>query len=488
MQRFFLTLGRVATLAAVALTPLLAPAPAAATPSAGAYRAASPEYGMSVFVYGNQKTTRRDLGKLQALGFGWQKSLFRWRDIETDRKGQYQWEEADRVVKASAEAGLKIIARIDFQPHWARRDGAHNGAPDRYEDFADFLRVFVDRYKTGSPNGTVQAVEVWNETNLQREWGNPVNQQAAADYVRMLGMAYRAAKESDPNVTIITAGLSPTGWNDDTARPDDDYLNWMFDAGLKGGVNYDVLGAHGNTQCPSVEADFGNCPVLADRMGHASFYFRRIEQLRAIMEARGDGGQQVWLLEFGWTTDTVNPAYSWYATTEDRKAQLFMDAFRYASQRWSPWIGVMTVWTLSDPSWSPQDEQVYWAITNPDGSTRPAYDRLLKAAKNGELPALGAAPAAAPAPAPASAPAPIVPAPSTSPSSEVRLRVFGTDGEGLHLRAEPTRTALSLKKLSENAVVTAIGDPRQSDGLTWYNVRDADGTEGWAAAQYLTAN
>jgi hypothetical protein len=119
---------------------------------------------------------------------------------------------------------------------------------------------------------------------------------------------------------------------------------------------------------------------------HASFYFRRIEQLRAIMEAHGDADKQIWLMEFGWTTDRVHPAYAWYATTEERKAELIVQAFQFAHQHWAPWIGVMTLWTIADPAWGPNDEQVWWAITNPNGTTRPAYDRLLRARQSGELP------------------------------------------------------------------------------------------------------
>jgi hypothetical protein len=52
----------------------------------------------------------------------------------------------------------------------------------------------------------------------------------------------------------------------------------------------------------------------------------------------------------------------------------------------------MTVWTLADPRWSltdsnPWDDEMYWwAITNPDGTIRPAFDRLTRARKAGELP------------------------------------------------------------------------------------------------------
>lgn len=485
-----------------ALSPLLIVGPAASAAGA-AYQAASPEYGISMFLYGNRATTQRDLELARALGFGWQKSLFRWRDLEGACKGCYTWDEADRIVQASAQAGLQIIARLDFQPGWARADGANNGAPDNAQDFADFVGAFVERYRAGSPHGTVAAIEVWNEVNLLREWGSPISPQAAADYVRLLERAYQAAKAADPSVTVVTAGLSPTGWTDHTAQPDDEYLQWLFAAGLKAGVNYDVLGAHANTQCPSVEAEFGACPVLAERMGHPSFYFRRVEQLRAIQEAHGDGAAQIWLLEFGWTTDPVNPAYAWYATTEERKASLFVEAFHYAATRWAPWIGVMTVWTLADPRWGPSDEQVYWAITNPDGSPRPAYARLLQASQQGQLPALGAAPrprnasttptpssgrraAATPTPKPASSGGPVgdIRPPSLPPleSETQKLRVIDS---GVNLRSGPSVDALVVRVLEFGEEVTALGGVRQLEGRSWRNIRTADGQDGWVAEEFL---
>ena len=82
-------------------------APVAAAPVSNGYRANSPEYGMSVFIFGKPGTTGRDLEKLQAVNFGWQKSLFRWRDIEGACKGCFYWGESDRVVRASANAGRR---------------------------------------------------------------------------------------------------------------------------------------------------------------------------------------------------------------------------------------------------------------------------------------------------------------------------------------------------------------------------------------------
>jgi hypothetical protein len=118
---------------------------------------------------------------------------------------------------------------------------------------------------------------------------------------------------------------------------------------------------------------------------HPSFYFRRVEQLRDVQVKNGDGDRQIWLLEFGWTSDSVHPQYRWFAVSETKKAQNIVSAFLYARQHWSPWIGVMSLWNLPDPNWTPDDEQFWWGITTPDGTPREAYTRLKEARANGRL-------------------------------------------------------------------------------------------------------
>src|SRR5713226_8600173 len=271
-----------------------------------------PDFGMSAFLWGHPDTTSRDLKLVTDAGFRWQKTLFQWRQIEGACKGCFDWTEADRVVQASARSGVKIIARLDFQPTWARHDGASNGPPDNYQDYADFVSAFVKRYAGGSTIGQVQAVGVWNEVNLDREWGGQkIDRQQAADYVKLLGVAYTAAKAADPNVIVVTAGLSPTGVTDGHSADDVQYLQWLYDAGLQG--KYDVLGAHGNTQAPEVDAAFGSIANFP----HPSFYFRRIEQLREVMVKNSDADKRIWLLEFGWTSDSIHPNYSWFAVSEE---------------------------------------------------------------------------------------------------------------------------------------------------------------------------
>jgi hypothetical protein len=376
----------VATDPALLALPISNPNPALdlknVKPNAPPPPVSSPDYGLSMFLWNQPTTTERDLKIAAGANFHWQKTLFQWRAIEGAAKGVYDWTESDRVVKASTATGVRIIARIDFQPAWARKDGANNGPPDNYQDYADFISVFANRYRPGSAAGTVDAIEIWNEVNLTREWGNqPISRQQAADYVRFLTMAYRAAHAAQPNITVITAGLSPTGVKSNDAWDDAEYQQWLFDAGLKGGVNYDVLGAHGNTQAPEVEVALNSLPTFA----HPSFYFRRVEQLRQIQVAAGDANRQIWLLEFGWTADKIHPDYAWFAVSEEKKADNIIKAFQYARQNWAPWIGVMTLWTLADPTWNKQREEYWWAIDEPDGTPRPALTAVRTARLNGSI-------------------------------------------------------------------------------------------------------
>jgi beta propeller repeat protein len=355
------------------------PLPAGPRPNVP-HRAASPDYGITLQVWNAPEATASHLQRVLAAGFGWQKTRIAWAEIES-RKGQYDWSETDRIVQASNAAGLKVLARVDVTPLWARPDDNLHGPPVNYADYGDFTYALVQRYRTGSPQGRIHAIEVWNEPNLQKDWGYlPVNRQQAADYTRLLQGAYQAAKRADPGVTVLSAALSPTGWNDDTARPDDIYLHWLYQAGFASW--FDALGAHGLGYRWAPET----VPTSVEGYTHPSFYFRRIEQLREIMVQYGDADKQIWLTEFGWHTDAVHPSFSWYRVTEEEKGDYIVRAYRLAHERWAPWIGVMTLWTMPDPRWTPQQEQYYWAILEPNGTERASYQRLVEAYRTGLLP------------------------------------------------------------------------------------------------------
>ena len=241
----------------------------------------------------------------------------------------------------------------------------------------------MDRYKTGSPFGRIHAVEIWNEPNLSREWGDKAPNPAG--YVALLKAGYEGAKRADPAVTVMTAGLTPTGtWNNE-AWPDDIFLQQMYDAGAKG--YFDVLGAHG--------AGYKAPPSMSPEQVAADPSYRRPPLLHLPPGrgpaggdgANGDSAKQVWLPEFGWTSDTIHPAYAWHAVTEEQKAAYIVEAYHWALGNWTPWIGVMTLWNLPDPTWNLEREEYWWAIANPDGTDRPGLHEAEGGQGNG-LPAV----------------------------------------------------------------------------------------------------
>jgi hypothetical protein len=194
----------------------------------------------------------------------------------------------------------------------------------------------------------------------------------------LLSVAYQRIREADPNAIVISAGLSPTGISNDQVMPDAVFLERMYQAGFS--KHCDMVGMHaaGYKAAPEVSPE----EAAADKErygGDRTFCFRHVEDLRAVMERNGDGARRVVLLEFGWTTDTVHPAYAWHAVTLEEQADFLVRAFRYAEEHWQPWIALMSTIYIADSDWTEEREEYWWAITYPEYPTarvKPAYHAL----------------------------------------------------------------------------------------------------------------
>jgi hypothetical protein len=65
------------------------------------------------------------------------------------------------------------------------------------------------------------------------------------------------------------------------------------------------------------------------------------------------------------------------------------------------------------------------------------------------------------------------------------VNVTGTSGAGLNLRQQPSTYAKVMGNVKEGTVLTVLEGPSEADGYEWWRVRAPDGTEGWAAANWL---
>ncbi len=338
----------------------------------------SPEYGIHLAQWWDMYALQQDLTKVNEMQFGWVKQHFSWRDIEPAEKGNYDWWRPDQIVETSANYNINLLVRIDRPPLWSvlpyEAEGikiTENQPPANQQDFFDFCGAVAERYK-----GKVQAWQVWNEPNLSREWGDLAPD--PAEYVKLLAGCHDAIKAVDPDAIIISAGLAPTGTQPPAAMPDDDFLRGMYAAG--GADYFDVLGlnAPGFKAAPDVSPDDAENPDLNLDVGNnRRFVFRHVEDMREIMIENGDAATQIAILEMGWTTDTrPDTPYAWHAVTPQQQADYLVQAYEYAENNWSPWIGLMTTIYFSDVAWTEDHEQFWWALTEPDGTPRPAYYAL----------------------------------------------------------------------------------------------------------------
>ncbi len=294
------------------------------------------------------------------LGFNWAKGYVNWATVEPE-PGQYRWVDPDNVAKAFGDQQLKILMRVHGTPAWARpADTPLSYPPDDVADFANFVTALATRYK-----GQVAAYEIWNEPNLQYEWGNlPPD---PARYTEMLKAAYTAIKKVDPDALVISGGLATTGNGSLTASGDLAFLQGMYDAGAKG--YFDALGSHPYA--------YGLDPNESHPDGLS---FDRVLAQHQLMGDNGDRTTPIWITEVGWVLQT-NWDLGEHATsgvTETQQAQYLAGAYAKASDDW-PFVQAIFLFNLdfSTVSWYTAPEPMRWyAILNPDRTPRPAYTTL----------------------------------------------------------------------------------------------------------------
>jgi LysM repeat protein len=362
----------------VPATPLIPDKPVA-LPAAAPHKPLqmqSPEYGMTIDVWGmGDCITERDLALVQEAGFTWVRQVFRWRDIEL-AKGQFQWNEADRIVAAIAEQGLDLAVAVSHQPEWAGGGYPLNGPPDNMADFAEFMGALAQRYK-----GLVRAYEIWPGPNVSANWGG--GSPNADRYAEMLIDGYWYVKEQDPYAMVISGGLVQTADHDAESIPPFEFLAMLYehtDAPRSCDVwGVQALGFKGAPEHPPEELalpDLNNAyPATAER--NRVWGFRSIEVMHEYTLSPERAIRKQWVVtEMGWTTtpNERSPLY-WATVPEDVKADYLVRAYRWAKQAWSDWIGVMFV-PLTGARLTESDEGYWRSIADPDGDPRPSYEAL----------------------------------------------------------------------------------------------------------------
>jgi hypothetical protein len=344
------------------------------------------QYGVNVFLHKevDQWKSEHTLELAHDMGAGWIKQQFPWAEIEFAKDSywdpqnkQSAWTKFDNIVDLAEQHGLRIIARIDSTPAWARADDnmpkdvqedlrGHKGppSPSHLADFSDFVRTFVSRYK-----GRIAAIQVWNEPNLRDEWYPSVN---AKDYVTLLYVAYTAAKYVDPNMIVLAAPLATTNetldYNGNLNELD--YLQAIYYAGAKPYFDAMSANAYGKERPPE------------DPPSRNVLNFRRVELLRKVMEENRDSAKAIWFNEYGWNASPANccASFPWGRVTPEQQADYTVRGIEYAHEHW-PWAGVFTIWYLRQVGdISSNQSEYYFSLLNTEFVPVPTYWAVKKVA------------------------------------------------------------------------------------------------------------
>ena len=292
---------------------------------------------------------------------------------------------SSRAIGAMHSAGmtwLKIQARFDWRnpPDMGHEiNSAHNngfkilvgtvGRPSELgQGGSGFVDAFTDWLGRIAGQGA-DAIEVWNEPNLDREW--PRGQISGTAYVSILAAAYQKIKAVNPNTMVISAAPAPTGVSDrpDQVMPDNTWLREMVAAG---GLNHlDCVGAHYNEGIVPPSQTSGD--PRRDNY-YTRYFFGMLNGYISITR------RPICFTELGYLSADGFPAlseyFSWaHNVTVPQQAAWLAEAAALASQ--SGQVRLLIVWNV-DFTYYGSDPQAGYAIVRPDGSC-PACATLAQA-------------------------------------------------------------------------------------------------------------
>ena len=289
---------------------------------------------------------QRTLRMVREMGSPWIVEYFPWPYVEP-QEGEFTWGHSDVVVEHAENQGLTVIARLGWVPGWARPDLDEQETTltyldaEHYDEFADFVAAFVSRYR-----GRVNHVIIWNEPNLSFEWGyRPVDPEG---YVELLRAVYPRVHAANPDVVVLAGALAPTLEPEGSAAGLNDlaYLERMYQAGAASSFDALAIHAYGLTFPPEE-------PPAADAIN-----FRRVELLREIMVANGDGDKPVYVTEAGWND---HPRWA-RSVRPGQRIEYTIGAYEWARQNW-PWCACVAMWAFRYPAPTHSYQDYYAFVT-----------------------------------------------------------------------------------------------------------------------------
>lgn len=318
------------------------------------------------------------------LQLRWVKHQVRWELME-EEQGNIDWSVLDLVVPSAEKFGIKLMLSIVTAPDWAREQGVYlerHGPPADPQVYADFVAAILNRYP-----GSIHAVEVWNEQNIDREWTS-LGGLNARNYVTLLRTTHETIKSIDPGIIVISGALSPTGLNDGIGAYDDFvYMDQLIAAGM---LTYaDCVGAHHNGYNVSPAYRYNEIPNDPSALfrgpfdnPHHSWSFRSTLEGYANRVRAAGFDTRLCVTEFGWpvTEDLAGypRGFEFAADNSLAEQEAWIPLAMGNMEEWD-FVWLAFIWNFNygpQAGWATDNDNVPYSLIGPEFSFRPAYDAI----------------------------------------------------------------------------------------------------------------
>lgn len=263
---------------------------------------------------------------------------------------------ASGIINAAHAGGFKIqLSAIG---------GAGMTAEPGFEDkFAAWV--------AGLAAAGADAIEVWNEPNIDREW--QVGLISPQAYTNLLCKSYNAIKGANGGTAVISAAPAPTGWFGGCGPNGCDDKPWMEGLYNAGAANcMDYIGAHHNAGATSPSARIGH-PANPGDTHHSWFFLPQTELYYNIFR----GSRKLFYTEMGYASqegvETFSDQFAWARGTDNAEQAAWLAEAVQLSVN-TGMVRCIIVWNIDFVRYG-YDPQDGYAIIRPGGGC-PACETL----------------------------------------------------------------------------------------------------------------
>jgi len=295
------------------------------------------------------------------LRLGWERVIFFWYQIQPNGPGEWNEFYYEDGWLADARAnGREVVGLIEGTPGWATDGSPNAGVPrglylpvdDAGNLWATFVRTIIRRYA-----GRIDHWIVWNEPDIAPGEYGVQWEGSVADFVQLTKVAYRVAKQENPNAVIHFAGL--TYWHD-AVYGRELYLQRYIDEARKD---------------PAAAADHFYFDAISLHIYFTTDTVYDITRIFADLLRRNGLTQEIWINETNAPPydDPLNP---WtipdWKISLDQQAGFVVQAF---AQGLAAGAQRIAVYKLVDfPPYPPGYEP--YGLVRADGTRRPAFEAM----------------------------------------------------------------------------------------------------------------